>query len=237
MSFSFLASSGGYLISTFISSYLIHHLPLRYVLMIASFTYSGGSLIGTFRPPFGAMMASFIFTGFGGGLLDTAATSVIVHFEDGPLLTITYSFFSLGSMASPFLVGGLQKGSEQSWEVYFWFPFALAGLLFILQWFVYRSYKAPIEKDALHFSASRKLYLIIIDWTIIAGVLLTFSMFAMQGGCDSCIMNTLTLPQTRGVSGLASTCRIPKNWVAVYPKLARGRSGPVWSYLASFSVN
>ncbi|TIA70920.1 hypothetical protein E3P89_02387 [Wallemia ichthyophaga] len=180
MSFSFLANSGGYVISTATSSFLIHHLQLRYVLMIASCIYSLGSLIGTFRPPFGALMVSFILTGFGGGLLDTAATSVIVHFEDGPLLTVTYSFFSLGSMASPFLVGGLQSGDKQPWELYFWFPFSLAAFLFLLQWFVYRSYKAPIEKDALHLSAARKFRLVITDWTIIIGVSLTFVVFAMQ---------------------------------------------------------
>ncbi|TIA88669.1 hypothetical protein E3P99_02463 [Wallemia hederae] len=179
MSFSFLANSGGYLISTSTSSYLIHHLPLRYVLMIASSTYCGGSLIGTFRPPFAAMMVSFILTGFGGGLLDTAATSVIVHFEDGPLLTLTYSFFSIGSLASPFMVGGL-RNADQPWELYFWFPFALAAFLFVLQWFVYRSYKAPIEHDALHVSATRKLKLIMTDSTIITSIVLAFCVFAMQ---------------------------------------------------------
>ncbi|TIC74023.1 hypothetical protein E3Q00_02350 [Wallemia mellicola] len=94
MSLCFLANFGGYLVSTAISSYLIHHLPLRIVLMIASAIYAAGSLIGAFAPPFATIVVSLLLTGAGGGLLDVAATSVIIHYEDGPLLTITYSFFS-----------------------------------------------------------------------------------------------------------------------------------------------
>ncbi|TIB92307.1 hypothetical protein E3Q18_02528 [Wallemia mellicola] len=58
MSLCFLANFGGYLVSTAISSYLIHHLPLRIVLMIASAIYAAGSLIGAFAPPFATIVKS-----------------------------------------------------------------------------------------------------------------------------------------------------------------------------------
>ncbi|TIB71250.1 hypothetical protein E3Q22_02752 [Wallemia mellicola] len=132
MSLCFLANFGGYLVSTAISSYLIHHLPLRIVLMIASAIYAAGSLIGAFAPPFATIVVSLLLTGAGGGLLDVAATSVIIHYEDGPLLTITYSFFSVGSMVSPFIVGGL-RSSGKAWNLYFWFPVALSLFLMTLQ--------------------------------------------------------------------------------------------------------
>lgn len=128
MSLSFLANSGGYCIATVASSYMIHHMPLYIVLMISTFIYAAGSLIGTFKPPFAALMVSLVMTGVGGGLLDTAATSVLVHFENGPLLSLAFSFFAIGSMSSPFLVGGLRE-SERPWELYFWFPFALTCFL------------------------------------------------------------------------------------------------------------
>ena len=58
MSFCFLANFGGYLASTASSSYLVQHLPLRVVLMASSSIYCGGSLIGTFAPPFPALIIS-----------------------------------------------------------------------------------------------------------------------------------------------------------------------------------
>ncbi|TIC56449.1 MFS general substrate transporter [Wallemia mellicola] len=180
MSLSFLANSGGYCIATVASSYMIHHMPLYIVLMIFTFIYAAGSLIGTFKPPFAALMVSLVMTGVGGGLLDTAATSVLVHFENGPLLSLAFSFFAIGSMSSPFLVGGLRE-SERPWELYFWFPFALTCFLFVLQWFVYRSYKAPIEAAGIQISASRRLRIICTNPMCILAIILSFLTIGIQG--------------------------------------------------------
>ncbi|EIM23867.1 MFS general substrate transporter [Wallemia mellicola CBS 633.66] len=180
MSLSFLANSGGYCIATVASSYMIHHMPLYIVLMISTFIYAAGSLIGTFKPPFAALMVSLVMTGVGGGLLDTAATSVLVHFENGPLLSLAFSFFAIGSMSSPFLVGGLRE-SERPWELYFWFPFALTCFLFVLQWFVYRSYKAPIEAAGIQISASRRLRIICTNPMCILAIILSFLTIGIQG--------------------------------------------------------
>ncbi|TIC22103.1 MFS general substrate transporter [Wallemia mellicola] len=179
ISLSFLANSGGYFISTLASSYMIHHMPLYIVMMISSFSYAAGSLIGTFKPPFAALMVSLILTGFGGGLLDTAATSVIVHFEDGPLITLAYSFFSIGAMSSPFLVGGLRE-NDSPWEHYFWFPVALAGSLFILQWFVYRSYKTPTEEEGRQISASGRLCIIFTNPMCVLAMMLNLLTMGIQ---------------------------------------------------------
>ncbi|TIB92320.1 MFS general substrate transporter [Wallemia mellicola] len=179
ISLSFLANSGGYFISTIASSYMIHHLPLYIVMMISSFVYAAGSLIGTFKPPFAVLMISLITTGFGAGLLETAATIVLVHFEDGPLISLAYSFFSIGSMSSPFLVGGLRE-NDHPWERYFWLPVAMAGLLFILQWFVYRSYKAPIEDEGVQISASQRLRIICTNPTCVLGICLDFLALGIQ---------------------------------------------------------
>ncbi|TIC06629.1 MFS general substrate transporter [Wallemia mellicola] len=133
MSLSFLANSGGYL------------------LMISTFIYAAGSLIGTFKPPFAALMVSLVMTGVGGG-----------------------------SMSSPFLVGGLRE-SERPWELYFWFPFALTCFLFVLQWFVYRSYKAPIEAAGIQISASRRLRIICTNPMCILAIILSFLTIGIQG--------------------------------------------------------
>lgn len=106
-------------------------------------------------------------TGAGGGLMDVAATSVIMHYEDGPLLTITYSFFSVGSMVSPFLVGGLRAHEDKPWNLYFWFPVALSSLLMVLQWFVYASYQAPSEQHARNDTASRRIITVLTDSTVL----------------------------------------------------------------------
>ena len=159
---------------------MIHHLPLYIVMMISSFVYAAGSLIGTFKPPFAVLMISLITTGFGAGLLETAATIVLVHFEDGPLISLAYSFFSIGSMSSPFLVGGLRE-NDHPWERYFWLPVAMAGLLFILQWFVYRSYKAPIEDEGVQISASQRLRIICTNPTCVLGICLDFLALGIQG--------------------------------------------------------
>lgn len=88
-----LSYSRSYFFSCLSSSFLTHHLGLRYTLHLAALSLSSGCLLLSFAPPFGAFIAAVAMMGFGGGLYDAAITTVISHEEDGALMSYLYSFF------------------------------------------------------------------------------------------------------------------------------------------------
>ncbi|TIB04708.1 hypothetical protein E3P96_01506 [Wallemia ichthyophaga] len=213
MSMCFLANFGGYLISTALSAFLIHHVRLRLVLTSASAIYFSGSLVATFAPPFAVFIVSLVLTGTGAGLLDVAATSVIMHYEDGPLLTVTYSFFSVGSMIAPFLVGGLRASNNKPWNLYFWLPVALSSLLMVLQWFVYASYQSPSEKRSGNDTSFRRLRFVLSDPFMLLTIILFFVMMGMQDSWSQWAVSYLE--RAKGMEGSLANINLACFWAGV----------------------
>lgn len=66
--------------------------------------------------------------GFGGGLYDSAITTVISHAEDGALMSYTYAFFGVGATFAPLIVAALvDRGVE--WSRYYYVPMAISIML------------------------------------------------------------------------------------------------------------
>jgi len=82
------------------------------VLHVASYQlaagfYAAGSLILTLRPPFPVVTIALALLGLGSGLYDASLTTVVAHYENGTLMSAMYSFFGIGAMISPFIIGSL----------------------------------------------------------------------------------------------------------------------------------
>jgi MFS family permease len=108
-----LTPSHSYFLSCLSSSFLTHHLGLRYSLHLAALSLSSGCLLLSFAPPFGAFIAAVALMGFGGGLYDAAITTVISHEEDGALMSYTYAFFGGALTAFPAQFFSLHRASER----------------------------------------------------------------------------------------------------------------------------
>ncbi|ORY73649.1 major facilitator superfamily domain-containing protein, partial [Leucosporidium creatinivorum] len=140
----FLANVAGYFLSCLSSSFLTHHLGLRSSLHFAALSLSSGCLILSFAPPFGAFIASIALMGFGGGLYDSAITTVISHEESGALMSYTYAFFGVGATFSPLIIGSfVDKGYP--WNQYYYCPLGVSILLAILSHYAFRNSTMSVQ--------------------------------------------------------------------------------------------
>lgn len=78
--------------------------------------YCAGALIDAFKPIFPAYVFGVYLMGVGTGSMQTSATAVLSHFEDGPLMTLVYSNMALGSVISPFIIGAFLQ-YDIGWHV------------------------------------------------------------------------------------------------------------------------
>ncbi|CAE7226206.1 unnamed protein product [Rhizoctonia solani] len=142
----FLAGLGGYLVSCMLNSVIQNMMGTRNVLLMAGVLYGGGSLLISFAPPFPAVMVGLCLMGFGGGFYEACLTSIISHFEDNRLMNILYAFFGLGALVAPFIIGALAKANA-AWQLYYWFPFSLAGLVTICHFILFKNYVIPYDHE------------------------------------------------------------------------------------------
>ncbi|KAG8692864.1 hypothetical protein FRC09_010896 [Ceratobasidium sp. 395] len=159
----FLAGFGGYLVSCMLNSILQNAIGTRRVLLLAGCLYASGSLLITFAPPFPAVVAGLVLMGLGGGFYEACLTSVVSYvsffevmtevvlntvpkFESSKFMNVLYSFFGLGALVSPFIIGALAKG-RISWNLYYWFPFSLAMLVTMCHFFLFKDYVIPSDDE------------------------------------------------------------------------------------------
>ncbi|CEL55882.1 Bypass of stop codon protein 6 OS=Saccharomyces cerevisiae (strain ATCC 204508 / S288c) GN=BSC6 PE=1 SV=1 [Rhizoctonia solani AG-1 IB] len=175
----FLGGFIGYLVSCMLNSVLQNAIGTRNVLLMAGALYGGGSLLISFAPPFPAVMVGLCLMGFGGGFYEASLTSVVSHFEDSRFMNILYAFFGLGALVSPFIIGALVKMGT-AWRLYYWFPFALIGLVALCHFMIFKNYVPPSDREEISEQESmqvkfKRAMVMPIAWIGIALVLLSFA--------------------------------------------------------------
>ncbi|KAJ3509778.1 hypothetical protein NLJ89_g5037 [Agrocybe chaxingu] len=145
----FLAGFGGYLVACMLNSVLQNAIGTRWMLLTAGLLYAGGSLLIAFAPPFPLVMIGLIIMGFGGGFYEACLTSIVAHFENSRFMNILYSFFGIGALSAPFIIGGFAKAAIP-WNLYYWFPFSLGVILIAAHFMLFKQYVIPAEAETEH---------------------------------------------------------------------------------------
>ncbi|KAL7413871.1 major facilitator superfamily domain-containing protein [Mrakia frigida] len=135
----FLANTAGYFAASISNSFLLHHYGLKNSLLLAAVCYSAGSLVLTFRPPFPVATIGLALLGLGSGLYDASLTTVVAHYENSTLMSAMYSFFGIGAMISPFVIGSL---------LFYIFPLVLSLLLAPMHIILFSSYAPPADETS-----------------------------------------------------------------------------------------
>ncbi|GAA5837894.1 hypothetical protein JCM11251_004691 [Rhodosporidiobolus azoricus] len=145
MSLLFLSNTAGYFISSMAASFVLHHWGLQISLALACAGMSIGCTLLAIAPPFPVFVISLSFLGFGGGMYDACITTIVSHEEDGVLMSLLYSFFGVGAMFSPLIIGSfIDKG--WSWQWYYIMPLSISLILLIAGFFVFSGYEVPADE-------------------------------------------------------------------------------------------
>ncbi|GAA5893322.1 hypothetical protein JCM6882_008004 [Rhodosporidiobolus microsporus] len=145
MSLLFLSNTAGYFVSSMAASFVLHHWGLQIALALACAGMVTGCTLLTIAPPFPVFVISLSFLGFGGGMYDAAITTITSHEEDGVLMSLLYSFFGIGAMFSPLIIGSfIDKGWDWSW--YYIIPLGISLILLFAGFFVFRGYEIPADE-------------------------------------------------------------------------------------------
>ncbi|CAA7261252.1 unnamed protein product [Cyclocybe aegerita] len=145
----FLAGFGGYLTACMLNSVLQNAIGTRWVLLTAGVLYAGGSLLIAFAPPFPLVMVALTVMGFGNGFYEACLTSVVAHFENSRFMNIVYSFFGVGALSAPFIIGAFAKAAIP-WNLYYWFPVSLGAIIMATHFVLFRQYVIPTEAETEH---------------------------------------------------------------------------------------
>ncbi|KAJ3515209.1 hypothetical protein NLJ89_g1911 [Agrocybe chaxingu] len=157
----FLAGFGGYLTACMLNSVLQNAIGTRWVLMTAGVLYTFGCLLIAFAPPFPLVMVGLTSMGFGNGFYEACLTSVVAHFENSIFMNIVYSFFGVGALSAPFIIGGFAKAAIP-WNLYYWFPVSLGAILMATHFVLFRQYVIPEEAEAEHHTVRARVGMILI---------------------------------------------------------------------------
>ncbi|GAA6006814.1 hypothetical protein JCM11491_003191 [Sporobolomyces phaffii] len=142
----FLANVAGYFISSISASFFTHHIGVNHTLLVAAASMSVGSLALSFAPPFPVFIVALAFVGFGAGIYDAAISTVVAHFESQALMSGMYSFFGIGAMFSPIIIGSfVDKGIP--WNRYYYAPLGISIVLAVLGFLAFKGYEEPADED------------------------------------------------------------------------------------------
>ncbi|TIB06414.1 hypothetical protein E3P96_00477 [Wallemia ichthyophaga] len=152
ISLAFLFFVAGSITSSYLSSICIQKIGVQYFIMSMTVLYCTGALIDAFRPPvFPAYVFGVYLLGVGTGSMQTSATVVLSHFEDGPLMSLIYANMALGSVLSPFVIGAFLQ-HDIDWRHNFWIIVGFSVLLIFFSWFVFRDFEThDTSKDDYTF--------------------------------------------------------------------------------------
>ncbi|GAA5830612.1 hypothetical protein JCM3766R1_002781 [Sporobolomyces carnicolor] len=145
ISTAFLASTGGYFISSISASFLLHHIGFKRTLIVASVAMALGCIALSFAPPFPAFIVGLMSMGFGSGVFDTTCSIYVSHFESQAMMSCMYAFFGIGAMFAPIIIGVfVDKGIM--WSKYYYAPLTLSITLAILGYIAFKDYVEPNEE-------------------------------------------------------------------------------------------
>ncbi|KAJ3510942.1 hypothetical protein NLJ89_g4387 [Agrocybe chaxingu] len=173
----FLTGFGGYLAACMLNSVLQNAIGTRWVLLTAGLLHAGGSLLIAFAPPFPLVMVGLTIMGLGNGFYEACLTSVIAHFENSRFMNIIYSFFGVGALSAPFIIGGFAKAAIP-WNLYYWFPVSLGAVIMASHFVLFRQYVIPAEAETEHHTLRARftqLTRMRITWIGIALITLGFA--------------------------------------------------------------
>jgi fucose permease len=105
---SFLAFSGGYVLSGIANGPLIHRLGSRGQLTLGAASYLTSALVIGVHPPFAAFVALTLALGFGAGVLDAGLNAYVTTLPGHTgLLNYLHGFFGIGALLGPLLAAAL----------------------------------------------------------------------------------------------------------------------------------
>ncbi|TIB72758.1 glycoside hydrolase family 16 protein [Wallemia mellicola] len=159
--------------------------------------YCAGALIDAFKPIFPAYVFGVYLMGVGTGSMQTSATAVLSHFEDGPLMTLVYSNMALGSVISPFIIGAFLQ-YDIGWHHNFWILVGFAAILIISSWFIFKNFDThDTEKD--DYTLREKLRIILPSKKLWIGLLAEAGLLTTQDSFSQWIA-----PYVKDLKGLSN---------------------------------
>ncbi|MEO8287545.1 MAG: MFS transporter [Chloroflexota bacterium] len=125
----FLCGTGGYLFSAFGSGLLLEKFGQRIFMMLGPAILMLGALTISQMPPFILLMAGFLLSGFGVGLIDAGLNAYIAALPNNTaLLNYLHAFYGVGALLGPLLATGVLSYAL-GWNTVYFVWVAAAGIL------------------------------------------------------------------------------------------------------------
>lgn len=131
VSFVFLLSTVGYLITAISSGVLVHRLGTRMFLVLGAATFMLGSAMISLAPSFAMLLAGMLCMGFGMGIIDAGLNAYFAGLpNNSALLNYLHAFYGVGALAGP-IVASTFLGIGWGWNSLFilWIGLSLMVLM------------------------------------------------------------------------------------------------------------
>ena len=133
MSAAFLSMCVGYVTAALCNSLLHYHYGQRGVAFVAPLSQLLAYLIILFHPPYPVLPVVMTFSGFGGGLMDSAWNAWIGNMENAnELMGILHGAYGVGATVAPLIATAMITKAELPWYRFYWLMAAAAALEFVL---------------------------------------------------------------------------------------------------------
>lgn len=111
--------------------------------------------------------------------MQTSATAVLSHFENGPLMTLVYCNMGLGSLISPFIIGAFIE-KDIDFKHNFWIIVGFGAILIVASWFVFDNFDTHQVDNKTQMTIREKLRIIIPTKQLWIGLLAETGLLVCQ---------------------------------------------------------
>ena len=147
LSWLFLATTMGYLSASLNTGLLMVKLGERRFLLLSLVIFSLGMTLYGLRPPYALFLCSGLVVGFGGGMIDAGLNAYIASLpNNGRLLNYLHAFYGIGALLGPLVASGL-LALALGWQATYLVWLALALLILLSIWFVFRPHEQLLQKQ------------------------------------------------------------------------------------------
>src|SRR5258707_1495941 len=147
LSWLFLATTMGYLGASLNTGLLMVKLGERRFLLLSLVIFSLGMTLYGLRPPYAFFLCAGLVVGFGGGMIDAGLNVYIASLpNNGRLLNYLHAFYGIGALLGPLVASGL-LALALGWQVTYLVWLALALLILLSIWFVFRPHERLLQNQ------------------------------------------------------------------------------------------